>query len=32
VGWDVLVGEAHMFERALTTIFTCDFEVKDKYK
>ena len=32
VGWDVLVAEAHMFERLLYTIFTCDWEVKDKYK
>lgn len=32
VGWDIVIGEAHMFERALYTIFTCDYEVKDKYK
>jgi len=30
--WDVVVGEAHMVERALYTIFTCDWEVNDKYK
>ena len=32
VGWDILTGEAHMLERSLYTIFTCDWEVKDKYK
>ena len=32
IGWDVITGEAHMFERCLYTIFTCDYEVKDKYK
>ncbi len=32
VGWDVLTGEAHMLERSLYTIFTCDYEIKDKYK
>lgn len=30
--WDVVVGEAHMIERCLYTIFTCDWEVKEKYK
>jgi hypothetical protein len=32
IGWDVIIGEAHMFERCLYTMFTCDYEVKDKYK
>ena len=32
VGWDILTGEAHMLERALYTIFTCNYEIKDKYK
>lgn len=32
VGWDILTGEAHMLERSLYTIFTCDFEVQNKYK
>lgn len=32
IGWDIIVGEAHMFERCLYTIFTCNYEVKDKYK
>ncbi len=30
--WDVVVGEAHMLERALYTIFTCNWDVQDKYK
>lgn len=29
--WDVIVGEAHMIERALYTIFTCDYEVRKEY-
>lgn len=32
VGWDVITGEAHMLERCLYTIFTCNYEVGDKYK
>lgn len=32
VGWDILTGEAHMLERALYTIFTCDYEVNSNYK
>ncbi len=32
VGWDVIVGEAHMLERALYTIFTCNYKVKKKYQ
>jgi len=32
VGWDVVVAEAHMLERCLYTIFTCDYEVNNKYK
>jgi len=32
VGWDILTGEAHMLERCLYTIFTCDWEVNEKYK
>ncbi len=32
VGWDVLTGEAHMLERSLYTIFTCDYEIQNKYK
>ena len=30
--WDVVVAEAHMLERCLYTIFTCDYEVNNKYK
>ena len=30
--WDAVVGEAHMIERCLYTFFTCDYEVKEKYK
>jgi len=32
VGWDVVTGEAHMIERCIYTIFTCNYVVKDKYK
>jgi hypothetical protein len=32
LGWDVIVGEAHMLERAIYTIFNCDYEVKEEYK
>lgn len=32
IGWDIITGEAHLFERALYTIFTCDYKIKDKYK
>jgi hypothetical protein len=32
VGWAAVTGDAHMMERALYTIFTCDYAVKDKYK
>lgn len=32
VGWDVIIAEAHMLERALYTIFTCDYAVKPKYQ
>lgn len=31
VSWGIIVGEAHMFERALYTIFTADLQVKSKY-
>ena len=31
IGWDVITGEAHAFERALYTIFTSDLKIKDKY-
>lgn len=32
LGWDVIVGEAHMLERAIYTIFNNNFEVNPKYK
>ena len=32
LSWDVIIGEAHMIERAIYTIFTCDWEVKREYK
>lgn len=32
IGWDVLTGEAHMFERAIYTIFTSNSKIKNKYK
>ena len=32
LGWDCVVGEAHILERCLYTIFTCDYEVRDKYR
>lgn len=32
VGWDVLTGEAHMMERSLYTILSCNWEVKENYK
>jgi hypothetical protein len=32
LGWECLVGEAHLLERALYTIFTCDYDVRDEYK
>lgn len=32
LGWDIVIGEAHMIERALYTIFNNDFEIKEKYK
>ena len=32
LGWDIIVGEAHMIERALYTIFNNNFEVNPKYK
>ncbi len=31
-GNHIRIGEAHMIERALYTIFTCDWEVSEKYK
>lgn len=31
LGWDVIVGEAHMIERAIYTIFNNNFEVNPKY-
>ena len=31
VSWDVVIGEAHMLERCIYTIFTCNYEVRDKY-
>ena len=30
--WDAVVGEAHLLERAIYTIFSCDYEVNEKYK
>ena len=32
LGWECLVAEAHMLERSLYTIFTCDYEVRDEYR
>ena len=32
LGWDVIVGEAHMIERALWTIFHNDWKVKEEYR
>lgn len=32
LSWDVIVGEAHMLERALYTIFACDYEIKKEFK
>jgi hypothetical protein len=32
LSWDIVIGEAHMIERSIYTIFTCDWEVKDEYK
>jgi len=31
IGWDIITGEAHMFERALYTLFTSNFKIKSKY-
>ena len=31
VSWDIVVGEAHMMERCLYTIFTSDCQLSDKY-
>jgi hypothetical protein len=30
--WGIVIGEAHIIERILYTIFTCDWEVNEKYK
>lgn len=32
IGWDILTGEAHLFERAIYTLFTSNFKIKAKYK
>jgi hypothetical protein len=32
VGWAPIIAEAHMMERALYTIFTCDYEVNERFK
>jgi hypothetical protein len=32
LSWGDVVAEAHMLERTIYTIFTCDWEVKDEYK
>ena len=32
LSWNVTSGEAHMVERAVYTIFTCNYEVRDEYK
>lgn len=32
LSYDVVIGEAHMLERALYTIFNNDYEAQDKYK
>jgi len=31
LSWDVVVGEAHMLERALYTIFTCNYTVQPEF-
>ncbi len=31
LSYDCIIGEAHLLERALYTIFTCNYEVKPKY-
>ena len=32
LAWDCIIGEAHMIERAIYTIFNCDYEVQEEYK
>jgi len=32
LSWDSVIAEAHMLERCIYTIFTCDWEVNDMYK
>lgn len=32
LSWDCVIGEAHILERCLYTIFTCDYKVKEKYR
>jgi hypothetical protein len=32
LSWDSVIAEAHMLERCIYTIFTCDWEVRDEYK
>lgn len=32
LSWDIITGEAHMIERAIYTIFTCDWEVRKQWK
>lgn len=31
IGWDIITGEAHLFERAIYTIFTSNLKIKSKY-
>jgi hypothetical protein len=32
LSWDVIVGEGHMIERCLYTLFSSDWEIKEHYK
>lgn len=32
LSWDVIVGEGHMLERCLYTLFSSDWEIKEHYK
>jgi hypothetical protein len=32
IGWDVITGEAHLFERAAYNIFNSNYKIKSKYK
>jgi len=32
IGWDIITGEAHLFERAMYTIFNSNYQIKEKYR